>query len=660
VGEDVSFTIGGENAKFLSALQQCRDAINSTSSTIKSSLAGLNSPLNDVSKHIEGIGGIVDGLKAKFSTAFAFTGIAAGLEIFEKVGEEISKLSERATKIATMSDVLGLTSTQFQTLQVAAEGTGVSIDVVSNAVEKLKELLGAARDGSGEAIDKLHQLGITNEQIHDPTFDINALLTDLRGRLNGAGTATEAMSALTKEFGNRAKEAAEAIKSYDGSLAGQQKAMEESNGLSEHQIQRLHEMGTWWKNLGTEIANTASKLAVWTADLGKTGPMYDRFVTPQQKQDAGTDTAVAGYFDALEKQAQFSAQVQREMLRMEMENVKAGVTAFKSGTAERLEALREYARLAAQYYGSDTVAEVVAANQAVQQAEQESAEKRETLSDQLEKLTARGAEETTKALSQTWSDQSKEAERQWNEQARAHEDYMKAVGKDQDKMNKELADAAAAQSKTWKTLGDSIKSGFGSSIDGLITHTKSWGDASRTVASSIAQAFSKAAATNIETMLQQALVGNTLRAQEIRQDAGAAAAGAYKAVVGIPYVGPFLAPAAAAVAYAGVLAFDSAEGGYDIPAFVNPLTQLHAREMVLPADIADTMRSLTRQSASGDGAPTLSGFQGAGSSGDTHNHNYGDVHIKGGDPMSALGTPQGRRALMDTISGAVRRGWRGR
>jgi hypothetical protein len=75
-----------------------------------------------------------------------------------------------------------------------------------------------------------------------------------------------------------------------------------------------------------------------------------------------------------------------------------------------------------------------------------------------------------------------------------------------------------------------------------------------------------------------------------------AAAGAYKAVVGIPYVGPFLAPAAAGVAFAATAAFggsvSSARGGYDIPAGVNPMTQLHEREMVLPQKQADAVREM--------------------------------------------------------------------
>lgn len=121
------------------------------------------------------------------------------------------------------------------------------------------------------------------------------------------------------------------------------------------------------------------------------------------------------------------------------------------------------------------------------------------------------------------------------------------------------------------------------------------------VATSIAQVLAQMAAKNIATMLMQAAQGKAIRAKEIMADAKAAAAGAYKAVVGIPVVGPALAPVAAGVAFGGVMAFASAAGGYDIPAGTNPITQLHAREMVLPAKHADVIRSLAEGGAGGGG-----------------------------------------------------------
>ncbi len=151
------------------------------------------------------------------------------------------------------------------------------------------------------------------------------------------------------------------------------------------------------------------------------------------------------------------------------------------------------------------------------------------------------------------------------------------------------------------------------------------------VTTSIAQIFAQMAAKNIATMLMQAAQGKSIRAKEIVADAKAAAAAAYKAVVGIPYVGPFLAPAAAAVAFGGVMAFASAAGGYDIPAGMNPMTQLHEREMVLPAKHADVIREL----ADGGGR----GGRGGGGMPQQVNHNSVtiEVHTPDADSFRASG-----------------------
>lgn len=73
--------------------------------------------------------------------------------------------------------------------------------------------------------------------------------------------------------------------------------------------------------------------------------------------------------------------------------------------------------------------------------------------------------------------------------------------------------------------------------------------------------------------------------------------------------GPFGIPMAAMIrglgyASAGIVAGTaiaqaSAEGGYDIPAGVNPVTQLHQKEMVLPAAQADVIRNLAGRSGGG-------------------------------------------------------------
>lgn len=78
--------------------------------------------------------------------------------------------------------------------------------------------------------------------------------------------------------------------------------------------------------------------------------------------------------------------------------------------------------------------------------------------------------------------------------------------------------------------------------------------------------------------------------------AAEAGAGAASSQASIPYVGPVLALAAMASVFAGVMGMSanvpSAAQGFDIPSGINPMTQLHEKEMVLPAKHADVIRRM--------------------------------------------------------------------
>lgn len=105
----------------------------------------------------------------------------------------------------------------------------------------------------------------------------------------------------------------------------------------------------------------------------------------------------------------------------------------------------------------------------------------------------------------------------------------------------------------------------------------------------------------------------------VGQDAKSVFSGVYKALAGIPYVGPALAPAAAMAAMGAVLAMiggggggggststsvtriPSAAAGWDIPAGINPVAQLHEQEMVLPAEQANVIRDMAEGGGMGGG-----------------------------------------------------------
>lgn len=146
-----------------------------------------------------------------------------------------------------------------------------------------------------------------------------------------------------------------------------------------------------------------------------------------------------------------------------------------------------------------------------------------------------------------------------------------------------------AEEEKWKQLSSDIRSSFNSALDGLIFEGNTLKQFFVNVAKGVAEAFlhmgEKIAEDWIEQQIRMLVTTQTTEAAQtaavaaggqaqvaakaaataegsavevaagsahIMNDAYEAAAGAYKAVVGIPIIGPFLAPIAAGVAFAAV------------------------------------------------------------------------------------------------------------
>lgn len=202
---------------------------------------------------------------------------------------------------------------------------------------------------------------------------------------------------------------------------------------------------------------------------------------------------------------------------------------------------------------------------------------------------------------------------------------------EQQHQNKRLELFGAAQKEGG--LGDALTQMFGSEstwsnlFNGLIAQTLSWRQAMGSIFSSTGQVFINEVVTKpfaayagglarqlaaklgfltAETAAQgtasEVIVGEKeIEAQAVvSSNAAEAGSGAAASVASIPYIGPALALAAMASIFAAVSALGarSAARGYDIPRGVNPMTQLHEEEMVLPSPLANAVR---RMAEAGDG-----------------------------------------------------------
>lgn len=157
-------------------------------------------------------------------------------------------------------------------------------------------------------------------------------------------------------------------------------------------------------------------------------------------------------------------------------------------------------------------------------------------------------------------------------------------------------------------------------------------------------------ASEIAYHIESWAIALAMHLKKVAMFAAQAAAGAFNAVVGIPIVGPALAPVAAAAAFVGVMAFGavSAENGAVLPNR-DIVGFLHPQEMVLPKPISVGLQNLI---ASG-GLSNANGIMNQGASmgstalqmvrnvsavpGDvTHHHNWGGltIHNTAKDPIT--------------------------
>jgi len=165
-------------------------------------------------------------------------------------------------------------------------------------------------------------------------------------------------------------------------------------------------------------------------------------------------------------------------------------------------------------------------------------------------------------------------------------------------------DITKQESKMWTDLNKSISNGVGQAFGGFIAGTKSWAQTVTTIFQSVQNAFADMIGKMISGYLEEqaaSLLGLGVKKTVAAVTKHEAAVGALASQADIPIIGPALGWAQ----YAAIMAIPSAAGGYDIPAGINPLTQLHAKEMVLPASLAESVRNMTASNGGGGGSTAV-------------------------------------------------------
>lgn len=334
----------------------------------KQRAAALASQMEATRASAGGLGGAIADIRGKISSAFAFTGIAAAAASIAALSSKLVELGARAAEIRATADVVGITVQQYQALGEAADEAGVPTQSLVQVSERLAGMLQQARDGSGAAAEKLKLLGLSNQEITSTTFTANDALGVLHARLTDSATAWTEQNRLIEAFGRRGAPAIEILKSYSGSEADVAAAMERVNGLTAAQVSSAASLYASYKQAGTYLANTFTKaldataegvsraaeasvaafkiLNPLTAALASGGAAAKApSIGPQVKSDAAAATAAL---------ATVSTKA-HEVTIEDLNALRETVDTYKTGTAERLAAMRKLAAAAKEFYPTDQI-----------------------------------------------------------------------------------------------------------------------------------------------------------------------------------------------------------------------------------------------------------------------------------------------------------------
>jgi hypothetical protein len=177
----------------------------------------------------------------------------------------------------------------------------------------------------------------------------------------------------------------------------------------------------------------------------------------------------------------------------------------------------------------------------------------------------------------------------------------------QDKMRTIQQQAVNQDMQIWQTMFKGMGSGFSQAIVNLVNGSKTFQQAMQQMLKSIFDDIVKTLADwvtqHLATMAMNLLATKTASVGQAQAQAAVAGAGGVASMAAAPWPIDMTAPVFGASMAAEAMSFAAAgaQEGYDVPAGVMPVTQLHPKEMVLPKELADVIRNMAAGGTSGRG-----------------------------------------------------------
>ncbi len=558
--------------------------------------------------------------------------IAAGLSKLTGVDlgpvvELTNKIKENLLSMEHLSAVTGVTAGTFTEIKDAMEEAGIPSDKLDQQLIALRESMGKVQSGSKDTKNAFEALGISTDGWKNKVPPTMTVIAELADRFRNSKMSALDLANAHTILGDQYQNFVTYLKRGSKALADDLRAHKEHGQAVDESIESA-------KELQREEAALAEKLQLMLL------PAF-RFVVAVVQQVvaafislkgiltnvgtlvSGTARIIADSFRAVSTIIGSVAAHWRDLLRGDFSGIAADAkAAFKQIETDYDDTMTSMVQTANQ---TDKELDAFFNHQLKTDAETDAKHT------SIVRSGARQRQVVTLESHQNVIKSAKDAgsviEVDWNR-------YMTLMEKDTSSASKVisglligipqalppvLAKAGNRTTQVMQSVAHNMAASFSSAMRGMIDGTETLGAAfakmGQQMLSSLESALQKMLEEWLEHHIMELLIHTETKEGEVAVDQAAsaqkqaismtehmhqvfmaakqAAVNAWKAMSGIPVVGPALGAAAAAATFAAVMAFGSitsAQGGfYEVDR--DQLAYIHQREMVLPAGIADRLRT---------------------------------------------------------------------
>jgi TP901 family phage tail tape measure protein len=554
---EVSVKVTAQTNEFNSEIKKAADEFKSFSNTIRESSEKLK--------------GVFELLIA----AFAVDKIAELEEHFGNLAEQINRTAQ----------MTGLSAEAVQQFTFAVEMTGGSAESAATTITRLEKNMAEAATGTGQAALAFKDLGIQVTDSNGKIRPLQSVLGDLAEKFKNSNDGATKTAYALQLMGRGGAELIPVLNKGKEGLEELNEELEKTGGrLTSGQLeafQRLDDgikmMNKSWEGFKLAVASlfepAAEKIVQWLTKIIQLGTEaakwvnsigYAKYAPINQDgtEDSGgkNDLKNPSTEQSVSEARKIAQEKIKQMQLARREQILIGQENDKQELEMQQITKEEYLKRA---YDAQIALDKIEIDGARQR---------------LEAVKGNAAEE---AAAQTQLDNVK----------------MQSRVKELQASNAIQAEQRKTSLENFKTMFDSFNTGLQSMTEKLIRGTATWKEAFRSMCADMIVSFAKMQVANVAKALWAAAISKEISIKQMILERSAnavkAATGAWSSTVGIPIVGPVLAPIAAAGAFAGVMAFGmpSAAGGWDeVPR--DSLAMVHKKEMVLPAPLAEKVRNM--------------------------------------------------------------------